>query len=324
MVLLLGLHAGRRPGQFDRQRRRDRPGYLSAAYPAVIIGGYVGGAWPAYVSALLGTLSLLWSQPDLFRAGSWSGLGSVGIFLLNCFLIAQLSKALHQARAGGRRGPDPAEVALPSPASDSPFLIWSVTFLALGVAIAVNPEVAFHSQGRLPYIIFLPVMALAGYLGGFRPTVVATILGVGSVWLWHRHVGGVTGAPFYLLSFVYVFIGVVIGALSQALVRERQRAAAGASALQELPEALARFEALSRTTPDKLWIWDVVQRRFDFVSAAVERLTGRPGTEVQALVPAAIEAEFHPEDRLPTCCSKPVEPGVLARVVARLVRPKVS
>lgn len=265
-------------------------------YPAVIIAGYVGGRWPAGLSALLGTISVLWFQPEVLRMGDWAGYGSIVIFLLNCSLIAALSEALHRAREGGRASPLPLPAEMRGSTSYPPFLIWAGSFLALGVAIAINPEVAYHSQGRLPYVIFLPVMALAGYLGGLRPAAVVTVVAVGSVWLWHRHVGGVTGAPFYLLTFVYLFIGVVIGLLSEALMRERRRADAGATALQELPEAQARFEIMARTTPDTVWIWDIGRRQFDFVSEAVERVAGQLPGMVVALTPESIEAAFHPED----------------------------
>lgn len=266
-------------------------------YPAVIIGGYLGGARPAVAAALIGLISIGFQNAAWFQRADWDGLGSAAFFLVNCALIVVLCDALHRTRSPGQ-APDPAVPA--GIGGYSPTFIWSVSLASLALAIAINPEVAVVSQGRLPYVIFIPVMALAGFLGGLRPALVVTGVGVGSVWLWHRHVGGVQGAPFYALSGAYLFVGFVLGWLGEALVRERQRSALGARALQDLPEAQARFENVAQLLPDTLWIWDLASRRFVFVSPACEALLGYRANEILSLPAEEAARALHPEDLAPT------------------------
>ncbi|MBS0658141.1 MAG: response regulator [Verrucomicrobia bacterium] len=270
-------------------------------YPAVIIGGYLGGLGPATAAALVGALSIPFVNATWFRSDDWSALGSVLFFLVNCSLIVALSDALHRAR----RGVEPSVGSSPPPGSGgySKVLIWSASLGSLALAIALNPEVAFVSQGRLPYVIFIPVMALASYLGGLRPALVVTVIGVSSVWVWHRHVGGIAGAPFYGLTGAYVFVGTVLGWLGQALVRERQRSAAGARALLDLPEAQARFENAARLLPDTLWIWDLGQERFVFVSPACEALLGYRANEILGQSVERLRERLHPDDVAATLAS---------------------
>jgi PAS domain S-box-containing protein len=267
-------------------------------YPAVLLAGYLGGAWPAVAAGLIGACALVLWHPEMTDGRTLSELGSVGLFLLICALIARVCQALHRANslAHGEHKHSLANAEFPLQGPFAPWVVWPVSLLALGVALAINPEIAYYSSGRLPFMIFFPVMALAGYMGGFLPAFVTTLVGVGSVWIWHPHIGGLTGAPFYLLSGMYVFIGAVIGLLAEALVRERRRAAVGAAALRDLPEAQARFAAIAKTSPDALWIWDMNAGRLLFISPASEKLIGMTAAEVCAQTQAECAAQIHPED----------------------------
>jgi PAS domain S-box-containing protein len=268
-------------------------------YPAVLLAGYLGGAWPALAAGIVGASALLLWHPEMVDGRSLSELGSVALFLLICAFIARVCEGM-QVRSRSNELETQPSVAPPKALGRggfSPWLVWAVSLLALCVALAINPDIDHFSSGRLPFVIFLPVIALAGYMGGFLPTITVTILGVGSVWLWHRHVGGVSGAPFYLLSALYVFIGTVVGLLAEALVRERRRSAAGAEALRDLPEAQARFAAIAQTSPDALWIWDMQAGRILFISRAGEKLTGLTAEETCAQTREEAWADFHPDDQ---------------------------
>lgn len=136
-------------------------------YPAVLLGGYLGGAGPAIVAGFIGAAALVTWHPEMADGRTLGELGSVGLFLLICALIARVCDSLHQAetfaRNGKASGPGIAEIPLRGPFA--PLVVWPVSLLALGVALAVNPEIAAYSGGRLPFVVLLPVMALAGYMG---------------------------------------------------------------------------------------------------------------------------------------------------------------
>jgi len=267
-------------------------------YPAVIFAGYLGGPWPAMAAAAIGATALVLWHPEMTDGRTLDELSAVGLFLLICALVARVSNALHRAEQLACSSDHPApELVRPRGGPFPLAVVWPISLLGLLVALAINPEIDAYSSGRLPFAVFLPVISLAGYMGGFLPAFVVTVLGVGSVWVWHRHVGGVTGGPFYVLTAVYLFVGAAVGILAEALVRERRRSAAGAAALRDLPEAQARFAAIAQTSPDALWIWDMNRRRLVFISRASEKLTGT--TPDQACAESAEETweKIHPEDQ---------------------------
>src|SRR5262245_64919486 len=104
---------------------------------------------------------------------------------------------------------------------------FAVAVLAPGVALLVrlsfDPEVM---DERALYITFTPAVAVAAYLGGFRPGLLATALSVLLVqgFLVHPRGSFRVERPGEMVALVFFgLVGVFVSALSESLHRSRAR-----------------------------------------------------------------------------------------------------
>jgi PAS domain S-box-containing protein len=172
-----------------------------------------------------------------------------------------------------------------------------VASVLAALAVVLANYYAFPRLGTsLPFALFYPVLAVAGFLGGARPVIAAMAIGLISSFLWHPDVAATPPGAAFLLRCVFAFVGFTYALFSDAVVRERARAQAGEAAARELPEARARFAALAKTSPDMIWVWDLQDGRFLFISRAARKITGIPAEEMLMLSEAEYNSAVDSED----------------------------
>jgi PAS domain S-box-containing protein len=170
--------------------------------------------------------------------------------------------------------------------------------LVASLAVVFANFYVYPALGKsIPFALFYPLMAAAGFVGGARPVLIVTLIGLTSVSIWQRDIAGMHDSyAFDVLRGVFVFIGLTFALFSEAMVRERSRALAGEAATRELPEARARFAALAQTSPDMIWVWDLEAGHMDFMSRAAEKITGFSATEMLTQREKDYHKPVHSED----------------------------
>jgi PAS domain S-box-containing protein len=259
-------------------------------YPAVLLGGYLRGALPAMVAAVIGAGALMIWHPEMRDGRTAVELGEVGLFLLTSVVIGGMFHRLHALR-GREFAP-----LIPEPPSRMNSGAWAAVGLAFVASLALSFSLNAVLQGRVPFVFFYPVIALAGYLGGGRPAMAVGVAGAIATYLWHPGLPR-NSVETAVVCGLFLIVAALMGWLSEQLHRASDSARAGAAALRELPEAQARFAAIAQTSPDSLWIWDLKQGRLTFISPASEKLSGYTPAEACAFTKEEGWAQIHPEDQ---------------------------
>jgi PAS domain S-box-containing protein len=196
------------------------------------------------------------------------------------------SDALRAAEAGPLIAPQPERMT---------WRAWAGILVALAGALALSFSVNERLHNRVPFIFMYPVVAVAGYLGGWRPAVLVSLVAAVTLYVGHPALP-VQEPQSAILCTIFLLGTGLMGWLSEELHRARRSARAGAAALRDLPEAQARFTAIAQTSPDALWIWDMSAGRIVFISRASKKLTGLSPEEVCAQTKAECWAQIYPKD----------------------------
>lgn len=260
-----------------------------ALWPAVFIAGHVGGWRHAAASLTFGAAIVLTLHPSMRDGrtpGDWL---NVVLYLAAGSVFVWFCRA-HRAKGLGAVA-EPVTYRYPPP------LVLAASVLA-SMTVAFANFYVYPALGKsIPFVLFYPVMAAAGFMGGARPVLVVTFIGLASVSIWQRDIAGTAEThAFDVLRGVFAFIGITYALFSDAVVRERSRALAGEAATRELPEARARFAALAQTSPDMIWVWDLEASRMVFISRAAAKITGIPAAEALTLREKEFHAPVHPDD----------------------------
>ncbi len=259
-------------------------------WPAVVVGGFLEGFWAALAAAVIGAVALIVWHPEMTDGRTVLELGSVGLFLVLAALLGGMFQRLHRLRGAA------TEPLIPPPSERMTWRAWSALVAALAAALALSFLLNAPLNNRVPFIFMYPVIAMAGYLGGWRPAVLTGVIAAVVLYIWHPAL--LIGEPqSAVLCTIFLLVTSLMGWLSEELHRSRRAARAGAAALRDLPEAQARFAAIAQTSPDALWIWDRNVRRVVFISRACEKLTGLAPNEMRAQTQADLEAQVHAHDQ---------------------------
>ena len=233
----------------------------------------------------------VWSA-HAFGVGDDGAVAEVGPFQ-SCLMLAtsvgMLSPRLRrQPRAN-------AKSMIPPPPEHMDWRMWTGIGLALAVAFVLSFSLSGLMQGRVPFIFFYPVIAAAGYLGGWRPAMGVAMIAAIVLYSWHPALHGspIEGAIF---SAIFLLVAGFMGWLSEELRQARQTSKSAAAALRDLPEAQARFAAIAQTSPDALWILDANSGRLIFISRASKKVTGFTPEEACAQTKEENWARIHPDE----------------------------
>ena len=147
-------------------------------------------------------------------------------------------------------------------------------------------------RDALLYMVFLPAVLIAAYLGGFGPGLLATVLGglISTYFLLDpRHSVRAEAVPVVVL-ILFLLIGAMISGVSEALHRTRRHAE------EALRESEARWRSLTEALPQLIWS-ATPDGACDYFSTQWTQHTGAP--ETQLLGWRWLEV-LHPDDREPT------------------------
>ena len=154
---------------------------------------------------------------------------------------------------------------------------------------------------RVPYMVFLPAVLLAAYLGGFVPGLAATAVGALATTyflvepLYSLRLASI---PDVVALTLFVLVGAMISGVSEALHRTRRRVVASERqrAEQALRETEEHFRQLAENIREIFWITDARGDRVIYVSPGYEEVWGRT---LQSFYeqPGSLLESIHPEDR---------------------------
>jgi PAS domain S-box-containing protein len=255
----------------------------------VALGGFLGGVWPAVAAALLGALALILWHPEMTDGRTLGELGAVALFVLMSAILGGLFQRLHQLRGAA------SEPLIPPPPERLGWRGWLGIVIGLAGSMALTFVFDDALHHRVPFLFIYPVVAIAGYLGGWRPAVAVGVVSAGLLYLWHP------GLPpreleSAITCTIFLFSTVLMGWLAEQLHRARHAAAAGARALRELPEARARFVRLTEVSPDAIWVFDLTSERLNYISPGASKVFGYQAAELTDGPAGAALALIHPED----------------------------
>lgn len=238
-----------------------------ALWPAAFLSAYLGGWRHAALSLTLGLVFSALLHPHIQNKPESQALLMLGAFAVCAVIFVWFCWSLKL------REDDKDETVEPFPLV--PWQVMAGAISAALVVVAANFYVYPALGKNLPFALFYPVMAAAGFFGGARPVVAVMVIGLVSVSLWQSDLAGTANdTAFNVLRGMFAFIGLTYAVFSDAVVRQRALVKAGASALRELPEAQARFSAIAQTSPDALWIADFNSKTVLYMSRAFIKLTG--------------------------------------------------
>jgi signal transduction histidine kinase len=124
---------------------------------------------------------------------------------------------------------------------------YGIALLAIALAIALRLLMTPWLGARVPYITLFPAVAVAVWYGGYRPALVATLLGYFVVdYLIVDSAPVVSGGPSRLVAFSAYFIScVIIIAFGDGMNRSKTRLLSSEVGLQRQVEALTKLHELS-------------------------------------------------------------------------------
>ena len=204
-------------------------------------------------------------------------------------LLGMLSPRLRLRRAANAKSP------IPPPPEQMDWRMWAGIGVAMAAAFVLSFSLSGTMHNRVPFIFFYPVVAVAGYLGGWRPAMAVGGFAAIVLYFWHPALR-VEPAEAAVFCVLFLLTAGFMGWLSEQLHLTRETARAGAAALRDLPEAQARFAAIAQTSPDALWILDANSGRLIFISRASKKLTGFTPTEACAQTKEENWARIHPDE----------------------------
>lgn len=210
----------------------------------IVVGLYrtSGGLLVAGVLSMVGAMVLTSTADALLKAAFVAALAfmvpALGTFALGYWLDSQAER-LEERSAGARQPQRDATAKRPFQAPARGYLLAVVAALAAwGLRYAVNDIL----PNTVPFITFFLAVAVAGWLGGFGPALVATILCAAIAQ--YVYLGNSSFQPRDIRSAValglFILTSLGIGALTAALH----------SALLRIEVLRRRIAALEADTPD--------------------------------------------------------------------------
>lgn len=258
-------------------------------WPAVVIGGFLSGFWAALAAALIGAVAVLIWHPEMTDGRTAAELGSVGFFVVLAGLLGAMFQRLHRLRGAA------SEPLIAPPPERMTWRAWTILGVGLAAALALSFSMDGVLQDRAPFFLIYPVVAVAGYFGGWRPATIVGVIAAVVLYFWHPALS-TRETESAIICTIFLLITALMGWLSEELHRARGSARAGAAAMRDLPEAQARFAAIAQTSPDALWIWDMDKMRIVFISRACEKLVGLTVDEVCAQTQTEARQSIYPDD----------------------------
>jgi two-component system sensor kinase FixL len=152
---------------------------------------------------------------------------------------------------------------------------YGVAVVGIGLALGLRTAFASVLEGAAAYLFYVPAILVASALGGLRPGLIATILGLVCGLFFVADFRALTAADI-IYAFVFVLVGVGASWRGELLRRSRLEATESAR------DALARethLKLILDTVPDAMIVIDergIIQS----FSAAAERLFGYSAAEV--------------------------------------------
>ena len=135
----------------------------------------------------------------------------------------------------------------PGSAVNAPLREYGIAFVAVAIAVALRSLLTPWLGARVPFITLFPAVAVAVWYGGYRPALMATLLGYLAVdYLIVESAGAVSGGPNRLVAFIaYLISCVIIIAFGDGMRRSKIRLLSSEAGLQRQVEALTKLHELS-------------------------------------------------------------------------------
>jgi len=171
----------------------------------------------------------------------------------------------------------------------------AAVLLAWGARAALDPII----PQQTPFITFFLAVAVAGWLGGFGPAAVATLLSLPTAWMFFisgpsRLLLGTPGVAIVLglFTFVCLGIGAITAALRTALMRAHQLATEATREAELLQESQARLHFMAHVAPILIRVSDTTKACV-YLNETWLHFTGRT---LQQQLGHGWTASVHPDD----------------------------
>jgi len=170
-------------------------------------------------------------------------------------------------------------------------VVYAWTALAVVIAAALRLAVGSIFGARAGYMFFVPAVLIGSALGGWRPGIFATVLGLG-VGLYFATEASVFSAATAVSAFAFALVGIGASWRGELLHHARVSAIANAESAQARE---AHVKSILDTVPDAMIVIDE-RGLIQSFSTAAERLFGYSagevaGKNVKLLMPAPYQEE---------------------------------
>ena len=260
-------------------------GFTGAVLVSSILGGLGSGLLATALSAFA---SAYWFLSPVFslEVASDERVASLILFVGDGVLLSFVGHILHDA--------DATDAVLP----------WTTRYMPafLFVCAATGLKLlAFANLGRLlPFTFFYAAIAASGWLGGFGPGLLATLLASLSAryfFLLPRYSLSVSSSINAARVGLFILEGILISLVSAKYPKARRIASHAIDQMRQHAQRARRsiedIRALRLTTGDVIWEWDTAGNRM--VRGATEM--ERPETSTATMTLGAWLQQIHPEDR---------------------------
>lgn len=172
---------------------------------------------------------------------------------------------LIEERAKRRGAPVAAHAAAADARAPAADIVWRYGVAVAAVLCAWGLRVALtaYIPGEIPFTFFYLAVAIAGWLGGFGPAAVATLLSASIAGtLYVRPDSGLDAARFAIVGvFILVSLGIaaILSALHDALARANQLAQAAARPMSAERDPDHPLRLLAQQAPAALFMTDAAQ-----------------------------------------------------------------
>jgi PAS domain S-box-containing protein len=178
---------------------------------------------------------------------------------------------------------------------------YAIALAALALTVAIRWLLWPVLGDAVPHMAFFPAVMVAAYYGGFRPGLLATLLGAfianyaftePHFTLAFKSVDSTVALPLFVLA------GLMMSGLCESLHRIQHRLVAEERehSVAALKEADERFLQLAENIRDIFWTMDS-QGRMVYISPAYEEVWGQTRPSLNEKPPTAWSDSIHPDDR---------------------------